>query len=224
MAGAGHRAGLDRAGVANGGLRYLPCLVQGPCPQICSAKGVPARPLIGGPPVQPSPGLQQHRRRAGHRGHWIAAQGRPWPPAAAPGQHRACLAPACPSHRPDSSASTSKQPARPSLAQGIGLGLIVQAWQMVGFGVCLAWCRVRALSFAARRVFLPAPLIGGPPVQASPGLKDSTKRRAGHRGHWITPPARTAAPAQASKGRAPWALQTASKVKGEDFRGDPVAA
>jgi len=97
--------------VANGGLRCLPCMVQGPCPRICSAKGVPARPLIG-----------------------------------------------------------------------------------------------------------------GPPVQVSPGLKHSTRRRAGHRGHWITPPARTAAPAQASKGRAPWALQTASKVKGEDCRGDPVAA
>jgi hypothetical protein len=102
---------LDRAGAANGGLRYLHYLVQGPCPQICSAKGVPARPLTG-----------------------------------------------------------------------------------------------------------------GPPVQVSPGLKHSTRRRAGHRGHWITPPARTAAPEQASKGRAPWALQTASKVKGEDCRGDPVAA
>jgi hypothetical protein len=57
-------AGLDRAGVSNGGRRYLPYLVQGPCPQICSAKGVPARPLIGGPPVQARPGFAaQHQAK-----------------------------------------------------------------------------------------------------------------------------------------------------------------
>ncbi len=63
---------------------------------------------------------------AGHRLHSITPPGRPWPPAAAPGQHH--TAPPDPGLiragavplPPHSSASTSKQPARPSLAQGTG--------------------------------------------------------------------------------------------------------
>lgn len=115
--------------------------------------------------------------------------------------------------------SASKQPARPSLAQGIGLGWIVQAWPMVGFGVCLAWCRVRALSFAARRVFLPAPYRR---ATSAGKARLASQHQAKGWASWAldrrTAQARTAAPAQASKSRAPWALQTVSKVQGIDSR------
>ena len=49
-----------------GGAWFIPCMVQKPCTPIRSAKGNPARPLIGGPP-----------RRA-HRTQWHGFTGKGW--------------------------------------------------------------------------------------------------------------------------------------------------
>jgi hypothetical protein len=154
-------AGLNRAGVSNGGLRYLPYLVQGPCPQICSAKGVPARPPC-------------RRATSSGKPRLATAQAKGWAPWALDrrtGQAMAtssrtrstpCLPCPCLPQPQAGQQRQHQQATRPAIAgAGHRAGLVGVAWPMVGFGVCLAWCRGRALGFAARRVFLPAPLSAG---------------------------------------------------------------
>jgi hypothetical protein len=147
--------------VSNGGLRYLPYLVQGPCPQICSAKGVPARP-----PCRRATGSGKPRLATAQAKGWA-----PWALDRRTGQAMAtssrtrstpCLPCPCLPQPQAGQQRQHQQATRPAIAgAGHRAGLVGVAWPMVGFGVCLAWCRGRALGFAARKVFLPAPLSAG---------------------------------------------------------------
>ena len=107
-------------------------MVQKPCTPIRSAKGNPARPLIGGPP------LRAHRTQW----HGFTGQGLGLLDQVGTGPHRG--------HRTG---------ARPALSQhghqrqhrGTAPG------QGVGFRLCLAWCKALAHRFAAQRGTRPPP-------------------------------------------------------------------